>query len=63
MNCTICHKPIELVPSAQERAKKFGGKPSDYTALFTEHAACTLTKRKEDTLKLIREQEQTWHSL
>lgn len=45
MNCIHCHKPIELVPSAAERARKFGGVPSDYTALFTYHAACTLKLR------------------
>lgn len=45
MNCTICGKPVVLVPSASERAKKFGGKPSDYTKLFTAHAACQLEKR------------------
>ena len=53
MKCTICHKPIVLVPSAQERAKKFGGKPSDYTRQFTEHAACTLAKRTADTARLL----------
>ncbi len=49
MNCTICKKPIVLVPSASERAKKFGGKPSDYIKLFREHAECTLAKRAADT--------------
>lgn len=46
MNCTICGKPIELVPSATERAEKYGGNPNDYTVLFTEHAACTIKKRQ-----------------
>lgn len=45
MKCTICDKPIVLVPSAAERAKKFGGKPSDYTKLFTEHSQCTIDRR------------------
>ena len=40
MNCLLCGKPIVLVPSAKERADKYGGKPSDYTALFTVHAEC-----------------------
>ena len=53
MNCTICKKPIILVPSAQERADKHGGKPSDYTRLFTEHADCALEKRKQETSELI----------
>lgn len=54
MNCAICHKPIKLVPSAAERAKKFGGKPSDYTKLFTEHAECVIRKRQTETVALMR---------
>lgn len=46
MDCTICGKPIELVPSAAERAEKGGGKPRDYTILFREHAACTIKQRQ-----------------
>jgi hypothetical protein len=53
MDCTICHKPIILVPSAAERARRYGGKPSDYSRLFTTHAECTLAKREADTLALI----------
>ncbi len=45
--CTHCGKPIVLVPSAKERAEKYGGKPSDYTALFTIHAACQLELRNK----------------
>lgn len=54
MNCTICNEKIVLVPSASERAKKNGGKPSDYTKLFTEHSACVIKKRQEETSKLIK---------
>lgn len=54
MNCTICGKPVVLVPSAAERARKYGGKPSDYTRLFTEHAACAVDKREADTMELMR---------
>ena len=54
MNCTICHKPIILVPSAKERAKKFGGKPNEYTKLFTEHAECVIAKRQRETSELIK---------
>jgi len=54
MNRLHCHKPIELVPSAAERARKTGGKPSDYTALFTYHAACTLELRARGAAELIR---------
>lgn len=54
MNCTICGKPIVLAPSAAERAAKYGGKPSDYSRLFREHADCVLRKRKEETSELCR---------
>ena len=53
MNCTHCGKPIVLVPSAKERALKSGGKPSDYTRLFTAHADCIIKHRNAETLKLI----------
>ena len=53
-NCTICGKPIVLVPSAKERAAKYGGKPSDYTKLFTEHAQCTVDKRSEEARQLMQ---------
>ena len=57
MNCTICGKPIKLVPSAEERAKKdlTGKTAADYRSLFTEHSDCTLRKRAEDTSKLMAE--------
>jgi len=54
MNCNICQQPITLMPSANERAAKYGGKPSDYTKIFTTHAECALEKRKIDTGILIR---------
>jgi hypothetical protein len=56
MNCTICKKPITLVPSAAERARKdvTGKTAAYYTSLFTEHAACTLAKRERETLELMR---------
>lgn len=46
MKCSHCGKEIVLVPSAKERAAKFGGKPSDYVKLFTIHANCQLEKRR-----------------
>lgn len=54
MNCTICGKKIKLIPSAKERAEKYGGKPSDYTKLFTEHAECAIKKREDETRELMR---------
>ena len=56
MNCTICGEPIVLVPSAQQRAERFGGLPSHYTKLFTAHGACQVKKREEDTLRLLKKQ-------
>lgn len=54
MNCSICQKPIILVPSARQRAAKAGGKPSDYTKLFTSHAECMIAKREAETVQLMR---------
>ena len=54
MNCSICGKKIILVPSAKERAELYGGKPSDYVKLFTEHSECLIQKREKDTIKLMR---------
>jgi len=54
MKCNICNKEIKLVPSAQERATKYGGKPSDYTSLFTTHSECNLAKRAKETQELMQ---------
>lgn len=54
MKCKICNKPIVLVPSASERAARYGGKPSHYAKLFTEHAECTVAKRERETVELMR---------
>ena len=56
MNCTICTKPIILVPSAQERsAKDITGRPASfYTNLFTSHTHCFLQKQKQETLELMK---------
>jgi hypothetical protein len=53
MNCTVCNKPIVLVPSAEERARKYGNSASYYSNLFTTHADCALAKRKAETSALI----------
>lgn len=45
MICKYCNKPVVLVPSAAERAKRYGGKASDYTKLFPTHTACWLKVR------------------
>lgn len=54
-NCTLCKRPIVLMPSAAQRAAKDVTRPSAsyYTGMFTEHAACTLEKRRLDTLALM----------
>lgn len=53
MNCSECGKAIKLIPSAQERAAKYGGVPSDYTKLFTTHSDCFIQKRNRETRELI----------
>lgn len=52
-NCVYCKKPIILVPSAQERAERYGGKPSDYTKQFTYHADCFTKHHQQETSALI----------
>ena len=53
--CSLCGKPITLVPSAEERSRKGDGLAADFfRSLFPQHTACTLAKREEDTLDLIR---------
>lgn len=59
MNCTICNKPIVLVPSAKERAAKYGGRPSDYAKLFTTHSECFVAKRERETRELMRRLNET----
>ena len=54
MNGTICHEPVILIPSATERAKRSGGKPSDYTSLFTSHPECFVAKRSQESIDLMR---------
>lgn len=54
VNCTICVKPIVLVPSAAERAAKHGNTPAFYTGLFRQHADCQLKARAESTSGLMR---------
>jgi hypothetical protein len=53
VKCSECGKAIHLVPSAQERARRFGGVPSDYSYLFGTHTACLLQKRDRETRELI----------
>lgn len=54
MLCSICGQRIVLVPSAADRARMCGGKPGDYTKLFTQHATCTLEKRSSDVSDLLK---------
>lgn len=53
MSCSQCGKPIVLIPSAKERAEKVGGKPSDYTKLFTIHAECLIELRRKELRELL----------
>ena len=53
MKCSYCGQPIVLVPSATERAQKYGGKPIDYINLFTMHGTCQVLKREKETRELM----------
>jgi hypothetical protein len=57
--CTICQKEIVLRPSAAERARKYGGKPSDYIDIFTAHGDCLVEKSRLDTIELMNKQKPT----
>jgi hypothetical protein len=57
--CTICNEPIILVPSAAERARKFGGRPQDYANAFDQHGTCTVRKRSEEARKNARRYAET----
>lgn len=52
--CSICGKPIMLVPSATERAKQSGLPASYYLNLFTAHSDCLIAKRNRETSDLLR---------
>lgn len=54
MICTSCGKPVVLIPSASERAKKSDQTPAYYTALFPKHAECVIRERDEAVRKLMR---------
>lgn len=54
MNCRLCGLPVVLIPSAKERADKYGGKAADYTRLFPTHSECALKKREADTAALMK---------
>lgn len=56
MLCTLCSRPIVLVPSAAERAAKdvTGKTASYYRGLFTAHSECQLKARAESTSELMR---------
>lgn len=54
--CLICGKPIELKPSAEERARKdvTGKTASYYRNLFKTHSSCELANRSEGVRSLIK---------
>lgn len=54
MACKHCGQKVTLHPTAAERAKKYGGKPADYVALFPDHAECVVKAREADTVALMR---------
>ena len=60
-NCTICGKPVILVPSAIERARKDGyegaaakERAKFYISLFTSHSDCFIQKRSQESVELMR---------
>ena len=58
MNCRYCKKPIILIPSAEERAKKdvTGKSAAYYKRLFTSHSQCLVEARSRDARMLMLSQ-------
>lgn len=54
MKCTHCNKEVVLVPSANERAIRYGETPEFYTKLFQMHVKCNLELRHKSTMELMR---------
>ena len=54
-NCIHCGKPVVLVPSAEERARKdvTGKTAAYYTSLFQAHSDCTIKYRNSGANYLI----------
>jgi len=52
--CSICGKPIVLVPSATARAHKLNCAVSEIDACFTTHSACLVAKRNAESTDLMR---------
>lgn len=52
--CKYCNKPVVLMPSAAERARRYGGVPADYTALFPNHSACEVAARSAQAVETMR---------
>lgn len=55
MICRHCNKPVILVPSAAERARKdvTGKSAAYYTSLFPTHAECSIRYRDSGSTYLI----------
>ena len=53
MKCSHCNTEVVLVPSASERARKYGETAAFYTKLFPIHSQCQLDIRAEVTRKLM----------
>lgn len=53
-NCDICGKPVILVPSAHERARRYGGSSKEYESIFNTHMGCAIYKRSQESVELMR---------
>ena len=54
-DCKFCGKPVTLIPSAAERARKSGEHPSHFKALFPNHAECEIASRSKDSIDAARQ--------
>lgn len=58
--CPHCKRPVVLVPSASERARKFGGSASDYIRLFPMHVNCQLERLGRSTNPKVENEDSSW---
>jgi len=53
-NCNVCKQPIVLVPSAAERAEKYGNTAKHYLDLFKTCSSCQIKMRAWSIDKVVQ---------
>jgi hypothetical protein len=54
MACKYCGEPVVLMPSAEQRARRYNDHPAAYyTALFPDHVSCVIKNNTDEVHKLM----------